>query len=335
VSAYNEEFNKDNVVLRYIIVALLAELKRKIYYYNQVDADTKKKIPIPFYYSVTGNERFLLDNFLYETTAEGKAVGDYELVPRGIVQLSSMSIQSSNLTNKFVRAELVKELDGELKTFSLMTAFLPITLGMEVTIVCSNNLEMLKATEAIISMLYKSQSFSVDLGMIRVQAAMIVPEDFNQERLFEYVLNDKKEFKVTFSLEVQSFIPVFEGGKVTLADVDLMVKDSLRTVTDGSTEDNPERKGIGIYRDGAIYFGNVVEQIVSNIDDIRKAPISSDGTPYSNEGYVNPDTILTGPQFSEDDTTRDTSAPETKESEGFRNAEGEDDPGTEDDLADK
>ena len=40
MSAYNQEFNKDNTILRYIIVALLAELKDKVYYYNQIDEDT-------------------------------------------------------------------------------------------------------------------------------------------------------------------------------------------------------------------------------------------------------------------------------------------------------
>ena len=322
MSAYNEEFNKDNVVLRYIIVALLAELKSKVYYYNQIDEDTKKKIEIPFYYSVTGNERFLLDNFLYDTTAEGKAVGDYELVPRGIVQLTSMAIQSSNLTNKFVRAELLKEFEGELKTFSLMTAFLPITLGMDVTIVCSNNLEMLKSTESIISRLYKSQSFQVDLGMFKVQAVMLVPEDFNQERLFEYALNDKKEWKVTFSLEVQSFMPVFEYG-IPLSEIALLVKDSVN---------NPDRDGIGVFREGAIYFGNVMEKIDSTIDDIRKSP---DTGLLSNTGYINPDTIKTGPEFSDREIDAEKPETEDNESRGYRNARGAEDPGAEDGLADK
>jgi len=319
VSAYNEEFNKDNVVLRYIIVALLAELKSKIYYYNQVDEDTKKKIDIPFYYSVTGNERFLLDNFLYETTAEGKAVGDYEVVPRGIVQLSGMAIQSSNLTNKFVRAQLVKELEGELKTFSLMTAFIPITLTMDTTIVCSSNLEMLKATEAIISRLYKSQAFQVDLGMFKVQAAMQVPEDFSQERLFEYTLNDKKEWKVTFSIEVQSFLPVFEHG-IPLSEITLLVKDS---------KNNPDRDGIGVFRQGAIYFGNILEKIDHNVDDIRKSPYEG---VLSNMNYVNPDIINTGPPYSEDSV--DSEKPETEggESKEYRNAAGESDPGGDDGL---
>ena len=65
MSAYNQEFNKDNTILRYIIVALLAELKDKVYYYNQIDEDTLKKIPVPFFYSITGDGRFLMDNFLW------------------------------------------------------------------------------------------------------------------------------------------------------------------------------------------------------------------------------------------------------------------------------
>ena len=39
MSAYNQEFNKDNTILRYIIVALLAELKDKVYDYH---SDTLK-----------------------------------------------------------------------------------------------------------------------------------------------------------------------------------------------------------------------------------------------------------------------------------------------------
>ena len=322
MSSYNEEFNKDDVVLRYIIVAFLAELKSKIYYYNQIDEDTKKKIEIPFYYSITGNERFLLDNFLYDTTAEGKAVGDYEVVPRGIVQLTGMAIQSSNLTNKFVRAQFVRELEGQLKTFSLMTAFIPITLTMDTTIVCSNNLEMLKATEAIISRLYKSQTFQVDLGMFKVQASMQVPEDYSQERLFEYTLNDKKEWKVTFSIEVQSFLPVFEHG-IPLNEITLLVKDS---------DKNPDRDGIGVFRQGAIYFGNVLEEIDHTIDDMRKSPYEG---VRSNMNYVNPDIINTGPPYSEDSI--DANRPETEDSgsKQYRNAGGKEDPGTDDGLADK
>ena len=55
MSSYNQEFNKDNTVLRYVIVATLAELKNKVFYYNRIDEDTLHKINVPFYYSVTGD----------------------------------------------------------------------------------------------------------------------------------------------------------------------------------------------------------------------------------------------------------------------------------------
>ena len=128
MSAYNQEFNKDNTILRYIIVALLAELKDKVYYYNQIDEDTLKKIEVPFFYSISGNERFLLDNFMFDAEKAGKAIGDYEVVPRGILQMNSMAIDSGAQTNKFTRAEFVREWNGILKTFSLMTNFLPVTM---------------------------------------------------------------------------------------------------------------------------------------------------------------------------------------------------------------
>ena len=205
MSAYNQEFNKDNTILRYIIVALLAELKDKVYYYNQIDEDTLKKIPVPFFYSITGDGRFLMDNFLFDAEAKGKAIGDYETVPRGIIQLTGISIDSGNQTNKFARGEFVQEWDGVLKTFSLETNFLPLNMSFDCTVVCSSNLEMLKVTESLMSRLYKNSLFQVDLGMMRVQANFAVPEDYSQNRLFEFQLNDKKEWSVTFPIEVASF----------------------------------------------------------------------------------------------------------------------------------
>lgn len=212
MSQYNNEFNKDNVVLRYIIVATLAELKSKIYFYNQTDEDTLTKVNVPFIYSITGDERFLQDNFVYDAINDGKAIGDYEVVPRGMLQLDSLSIDSSSITNKFIDAQFVKEDNGQLKTITASTVFLPLDLTFSVTMICTNNLEMLKVTEAIISKLYKATLFQVDLGMFRVQASMQIPEDFSQEKPFEFSIDDKKEFHVTFNIDVKSFMPVLSGG---------------------------------------------------------------------------------------------------------------------------
>jgi len=318
MSAYNQEFNKDNTILRYIIVALLAELKDKVYYYNQIDEDTLKKIPVPFFYSITGDGRFLMDNFLFDAEAEGKAIGDYEVVPRGIIQLTGISIDSGNQTNKFARGEFVQEWEGILKTFSMETNFLPLNMAFDCTVVCSSNLEMLKVTESLMSKIYKNTLFQIDLGMMRVAGTFAVPEDYAQNRLFEFQLNDKKEWSVTFPIEVSSFMPVFESG-ILIPEVSLMTKSAIKA--------NPTAQGVGMLRSGinnelGIYFGGIFQKFEYTEDSLLKAQPA--GT-FSNQGYINPDSIQTGPKYNESQITSAPIAPESLESLNYRNAKAEPD----------
>jgi len=313
MSAYNQEYNKDNTILRYMIVALLAELKDKVYYYNQVDEDTLKKIPVPFFYSITGDGRFLMDNFLFDAEASSKAIGDYETVPRGIIQLTGISIDSGNQTNKFARGEFVSEWDGILKTFSLETNFLPLKISFDCTVVCSSNLEMLKVTESLMSKLYKNNLFQVDLGMMRVQGSFAVPEDYSQNRLFEFQLNDKKEWSVTFPIEVASFMPVFESG-ILIPEVQFMTKAAIKA--------NPTAQGVGLLRSGVnnelgIYFGGVYQRFETTQESLLRAQV---GGSFSNKGYINPDTIQTGGPYLVSQLTSAPIVPESLDSLEFRNA---------------
>ena len=292
MSAYNAEFNKDLSFLRHIIAALLQELNNKVYFYNVIDEDTKEKIDVPFYYSVTGQERFLLDNFLFDNLAESKAIGDYDRIPRGVIQLDSSSIDSSSLINKFVRTQIIRPYKGQLKTFALMTQAIPITLSFSTTVVVNNTIELFKVTESLISSLYKNNLFYVDYGGFQAQSNFALPEDLGQEQLFEYGFTDRKEYKVTFSLEVKSFFYVFENG-LQLSEIPMQVRE---------TSNNTRLSGVGVYNGDGIYFGNVMESIDNTIDDYRKAPFSDDE--QSNQGYntlADPTGGLgpTGPVFSE------------------------------------
>ena len=306
MSSYNQEFNKDNVILRYIIVSLLAELRDKVYYFNRIDEDTLSKINVPFYYSVTGDERFLVDNFLYDAIEEGKAIGDYEVVPRGMVQLNSMAIDTGSMTNKFVRSEFVREYEGQLKTYMLETMFVPFDFTFGVTVVCSDNLEMLKVTESIISKLYKATLFQVDLGMFRVESSIQIPEDYSQDRAFEFTFTDKKEFNVTFDIEVKTFMPVFEGG-ILLPEIEQMTRNS---------NVNPNNEGIGMFRNGKLYFGGVLQEFNYGVNDMRFAPIQNI---LSNKGLSETPTTENGGLFFTNEITSAAPEVESPESKQFRN----------------
>jgi hypothetical protein len=302
MSVYNNEYNKDNVVLRYIIVSLLAELRDKVYYYDRISEDETIKHNVPFIYSISGNERFLQDNFVYDNLEEGKAIGDYEVVPRGMVQLDNLSIDSSSITNKFVRSELVKEIDGKLKTVTVDVAYLPINMTFNTTVICSNNLEMLKLTESVMSKLYKATLFQVDLGMFRVQASMQVPEDYAQERLFEFELNDKKEFNVTFPIEVKSFLPVLSGGILLSELYDAIL-----------TSDSKNQKVL-------INGKGIFEQFDTTIADINISP-KPQITSNTVGSYINLNTVNPGEIFNQSVTDGIAPPIEPPYSEEYRNAD--------------
>lgn len=299
MSQYNNEFNKDNVVLRYIIVATLAELSNKIFFYNQIDEDTIEKHNVPFIYSVTGDERFLQDNFVYDAINEGKAIGDYEVVPRGMLQLDGLSIDSGSITNKFVNAQFVKEYNGQLKTIMASTAFIPLELTFNTTIICTNNIEMLKVTEAIISKLYKATLFQVDLGMFRVQASMQIPEDFSQDRPIEFSIDDKKEFHVTFNIEVKSFMPVFSGG-ILLSEFGELI----------AVGDNRFRiNGKGIFEK---FETTIADMVVSPLPQVSSNTVGS---------YVDFNAVSPGDVFDQFETDGIIPPAEPKYSEEYRNAD--------------
>jgi len=169
---------------------------------------------------------------------------------------------------------------------------------------------MLKVTESILSKLYKTTTYSVDLGMFRVQASMAVPEDYSQDKLFEFGLNDKKEFNVTFDIEVKSFVPVFENG-VLLSEIDELIKKA-----------NCDGIGIGMIRSNSVgelgvQFGGIFQKFEYTVDNIKKDQTQG---AYSNKGYINPGDIRTGDQYLSSSIDSAPIQPEPNESKEYRNA---------------
>lgn len=244
MNEYNNKFNKDDVFIRNMIVCFLSELNKKIYYYNRVDNDKVNKINVPCMYSITGQERFLKDEFFYDPINLGMAIGDYEKVPRVIANLSGLTINTAEQTNKYNHTKIVRESNGKMRTCYLNVEWVPVQLSFDCNLVCSNNIELFKITECIISKIYKNPNyFKVDLGMCNVDGAFEVPENYSNEIPTEFGLNEKKEFRMNFGVEMKSFIPAFEHG-LLLCEIDEMLSKIPR-----------ENEGIVMFR--ADDYGNM------------------------------------------------------------------------------
>lgn len=223
MASYNVKYNSDDSVVRHIIIGLLADLNNKVYFYRQLDNNNRVTIDVPFYYSITGDDQFLRDNFLFSTVdgvdclpEPAMADGNYDKIPRGVANLDSIQIDASKLVNRRIRGNYTKLNDqGAMEGYNAEFMMIPITLSFDIEVLVSSQLDALKITEMIIKKLYKSNYFNVEVGHLnegtyKIASYYALPEDFTQERPIEFTFDDKGKYKVTFPIEVNSFMPVFE-----------------------------------------------------------------------------------------------------------------------------
>jgi hypothetical protein len=164
MASYNLRYNSDDSVIRHLIIGFLADLNNKVYFYRQLSNTERVRVDVPFYYSITGDDQFLRDQFLF-TTASGPncmpdaafADGNYDSIPRGVANLTSVSIDSTKLVNKRTVGNYTKmNTEGAMEGYTAEFDMIPITLGFDVEILVSSTLDSFKITESIIKRLYKS-----------------------------------------------------------------------------------------------------------------------------------------------------------------------------------
>lgn len=223
MATYNLKFNKDDSVIRHVIVGLLADLNSKLSFWRQISNDERVEIDVPFFYAVSGDENFMKDNFLF-SNANGLACdpdgefadGNYDKVPRGIVNLTSFAVDPSKLVNKRNMGNyMMMNNDGMMEGYVAEFEMIPCAIGVDVEILVSSQLDLFKVTEALVKKMYKANFYHVDAGHLeegtyRITSEYMMPEDYTQERPIEYSFDDKANHKITFSLEINSFIPSFD-----------------------------------------------------------------------------------------------------------------------------
>ena len=223
MATYNLKFNKDDSVIRHVIVGLLADLNGKLSFFRQISNDERAEIDVPFFYAVSGDENFMKDSFLFSNvngdTCDPNgdfADGNYDKVPRGIVNLSSFAVDPSKLVNKRNMGHyMMMNEDGLMEGYVAEFEMIPVVIGVDVEILVSSQLDLFKVTEAIVKKMYKANFYHVDAGHLeegtyRITSEYMMPDDYTQERPVEYSFDDKQNHKVSFSLEINSFIPSFD-----------------------------------------------------------------------------------------------------------------------------
>ena len=208
--SFNDRYNTDDVHMRAVLVGLINLLNKNVVI-EQVISDTEStSVPIPFYPAMANQERFMQDFYMHyhPDCKTGYAEGNYDQIPRGVISLSSFTIDSASLTNKFVRGTYHREVDGQIKAFSDYINIIPLRMSYDIEIITGSVLEAFKIVQEFIATFYKAATYQVSYKGFRVPCQVGFAQDYTIEKPVEFSFGDDKQIKVNFPIELETYQPV-------------------------------------------------------------------------------------------------------------------------------
>lgn len=212
MAGFLEKYNVDEVFLRGVIVGLLRNLNERVTYTQINQQQQILQVYIPFFYSMAGDESFLQDFYLDYLDCDGNspfAEGNYDIIPRGVITLNGVNIETGSLTNGFVRATYnVEDVQGNMKAFSSYMTSIPLSLSFDVKMRADTLLDTFKIFQAVVQVFYKVFSFSVEFGGMRIPVQVGFPEQYQNDKQIEFTYQSvQKWIETTFTITVETYYP--------------------------------------------------------------------------------------------------------------------------------
>jgi hypothetical protein len=213
-----EKYNTDDVFFRGVILGLLSKMNEVITYTQTGSDQVRRTIYIPFFYSMVGDEPFLQDFYLSYEDCDGNpafAEGNYDVVPRGILELGSIRLDTSGATTKFVRGSYVKEVQketgSEMVTYSSYLNPIPLNIQINAKIKADTTLDAFKIQQSVLEILYKRfvYYFNYKGFRIPVQASLQDAPPDKQPNNFQmgYGTQRGESITLSFSMDLETYLP--------------------------------------------------------------------------------------------------------------------------------
>lgn len=217
VEGISHKYNYDNIFIRTVIAGVVNILNDRVFLnYRLSDTDTKTHY-VPFYYSMTGDERALQDFYLnWNDCVQPKSVdGNIDVLPRGMVKMNAVSINTASLTNYHVRGDFVREnANNQLTTYSAKLHSIPIKMTFEVEIQSDTLEDSWKIWEKVIEVFWPTVASSVRWNYVRIPFQIGFPADFPSEKLYQWSFGainaSNVNINMKFSLDLETYYPIFD-----------------------------------------------------------------------------------------------------------------------------
>ena len=172
-----EKFNMDEVFLRDLTICVLDTLEGRIKWKNRFTSGDVD-VDVPFYYSLTGDDRFLLDSFTDDVVSTNRFVDlNTDQIPRGHITLSSWVIRSDEFRNPNIWLRNVIEDNVEVKRTLNKVRAIPITATYDLQILLKSEVDVFKCSQAIMNTLWLYKYMYFEYNYMNIDALMTQPDN--------------------------------------------------------------------------------------------------------------------------------------------------------------
>jgi hypothetical protein len=170
---------------------------------------------VPFYYSLTGDERFLLDSFTDDIVSENRFVElNTDMIPRGHLTMTGFNIKSDEFANPNVWLRMVVENEVEIRKVIAKVRAVPITVNYDLEILLSSEIDTFKCSQAIMDTLWLYKFMYFEYNFMNIDAVILMPDSNQIEMAREKNLTSDNNIKMKVSFTVETYYPAFRSDRI-------------------------------------------------------------------------------------------------------------------------
>lgn len=209
-----ERFNFEDVFFRDLTVCVLDTLEGQVKWINRFSSGDVF-VQVPFYYSLTGDERFLLDSFADDIVSENRFVElNTDMIPRGHLTMTGFNIKSDEFANPNVWLRMVVENEVEIRKVIAKVRAVPITVNYDLEILLSSEIDTFKCSQAIMDTLWLYKFMYFEYNFMNIDAVILMPDSNSIEMSREKNLTSDNNIKMKVSFTVETYYPAFRSDRV-------------------------------------------------------------------------------------------------------------------------
>jgi hypothetical protein len=216
-----DRFNMEDVFFRDLTICVLDTLEGQIKWINRFSSGDVN-VEVPFYYSMTGDERFLLDSFVDDiVSGDASGNGRYvelntDIIPRGHLTMTGFNIRSDEFANPNVWLRTVVENEVEIRKILGKVRAVPVTVNYDLDILLSSELDIFKCSQAIMDTMWIYKFMYFEHNFMNIDAVILMPDTNGIELVREKNMTSDNMIKLKVTFEVQTYYPAFRRDRVSM-----------------------------------------------------------------------------------------------------------------------